>query len=291
MSTARSDRDGHSMVQTNVLKAAGDASMLNRVSPGAHCPGCGASALPSTSPRRSAVPTVVLVHGAFADASSWGDVIVELQSTGISVLAPPNPLRSLDGDAAYVAERVRQINRPVLLVGHSYGGAVITVAGAVAHNVVGLVYIAAFIPDVGERLAEIGAPFPQSRLDEVVRQNTFPLDGTRETAVELSIAPEEYPAFFLPGSQPEAAAAAAVSQRPLAASALFVDRASAAAWRTLPAWAIIPTGDESIHPDAQRFMAERAAAQTIEVPGPHTVMVSEPARVADHIRGAMRALG
>ena len=208
------------MVQTNVLKAAGDASMLNRVSPGAHCPGCGTSALPSTSPRRSAVPTVVLVHGAFADASSWCDVIVELQSTGISVLAPPNPLRSLDGDAAYVAERVRQIDRPVLLVGHSYGGAVITVAGAVAHNVVGLVYIAAFIPDVGECLAEIGAPFPQSRLDEVVRQNTFPLDGTRETAVELSIAPEEYPAFFLPGSQPEAAAAAAVSQRPLAASAL-----------------------------------------------------------------------
>jgi pimeloyl-ACP methyl ester carboxylesterase len=212
VSTTRSDRDAHSTVQTNVSRAAGDASMLNRVSP--------PSALPSTSPRRSAVPTVVLVHGAFADTSSWGGVIVELQSAGISVLAPPNPLRSLDGDAAYIAERVRQIDGPVLLVGHSYGGAVITVAGAAAHNVVGLVYIAAFIPDEGESLAEIGAPFPQSRLAEVVRQNT-----------------------------------AAVSQRPLAASALFVDTASAAAWRTLPSWAIIPTGDESIHPDAQRFMA------------------------------------
>jgi pimeloyl-ACP methyl ester carboxylesterase len=245
--------------------------------------------VPSTSPRRSAVPTVVLVHGAFADASSWGGVIVELQSAGISVLAPPNPLRSLDGDAAYIAERVRQIDGSVLLVGHSYGGAVITVAGAAGPNVVGLVYVAAFIPDEGESLAEIGAPFPQSRLAEVVRQNTFPLDGGSETAVELSIAPEQYPAFFLPGSPPEAAAAAAVSQRPLAASALFVDKASAAAWRTLPSWAIIPTGDESIHPDAQRFMAERAGAQTIEVPGPHTVMVSEPARVADRIRGAMRA--
>jgi pimeloyl-ACP methyl ester carboxylesterase len=277
------------MVQTNVSRAAGDASMLNRVSPRAHCPGCGSSALPSTSPRRSAVPTVVLVHGAFADASSWGGVIVELQSAGISVLALPNPLRSLDGDAAYIAERVRQIDGPVLLVGHSYGGAVITVAGAAAHNVVGLVYIAAFIPDEGESLAEIGAPFPQSRLAEVVRQNTFPLDGTSETAVELSIAPEQYPAFFLPGSPPEAAAAAAVSQRPLAASALFVDTASAAAWRTLPSWAIIPTRDESIHPDAQRFMAQRAGAQAIEVPGPHTVMVSEPARVADRIRGAMGA--
>jgi pimeloyl-ACP methyl ester carboxylesterase len=123
----------------------------------------------------------------------------------------------------------------------------------------------------------------------VLRQNRFPLDGTGETAVELSIAPEEYPAFFLPGSPPEAAAAAAVSQRPLAASALSVDRASAAAWRTLPSWAIVATGDESIHPDAQRFMARRAGAQTVELPGPHTVMVSEPARVADRIRGSIRA--
>ena len=198
------------MVQTNALRAAGDACMLNRVSPRAYCPGCGRSALPWTSPSRSDVPTVVLVHGAFTDASSWGGVIVELQCAGISVLAPPNPLRSLDGDAAYVAERVRQIDRPVLLVGHSYGGAVITVAGAAAHNVVGLVYVAAFIPDEGESLAEIGAAFPQSRLAEVVRQNTFPLDGTSETAVELSIAPEEYPSFFLPGSPLEVAAAAAV---------------------------------------------------------------------------------
>jgi pimeloyl-ACP methyl ester carboxylesterase len=134
------------------------------------------------------------------------------------------------------------------------------------------------------------APRSQPRLSDVLRQNAFPLDGEGETAIELSIAPEEYPSFFLPGSPPEVAAAAAVSQRPLAASAFFVDRAPVAAWRTLPAWALIPTDDESIHPDAQRFMAERAAAQTIEVPGPHAVMVSEPARVADHVREAIRAL-
>jgi pimeloyl-ACP methyl ester carboxylesterase len=262
----RSDRDGRSVVQATRSPAGGDACILDPVS---H-------------------PTVVLVHGAFADASCWTGVIVELQAAGIPVLAPPNPLRSLDGDAEYIAERVRQIDGPVLLVGHSYGGGVITVAGAGARNVVGLVYVAAFIPDEGESLGEIGARFPPSRLDEVVRQNTFPLDGTGKTAVELSIAPAEYPAFFLPGSPPEVAAAAAVSQRPLAASALLADTAPAAAWRTLPSWAIIPTGDESIHPDALRFMAERAGAQTVEVPGPHLVMVYEPRLVADRIRDALR---
>jgi pimeloyl-ACP methyl ester carboxylesterase len=137
----------------------------------------------------SAVPTVVLAHGAFADASSWSGVIVELQSRGIPVLAPPNPLRGLDGDAAYIAERVMQIDGPVLLVGHAYGGAVITVAAAAARNVVGLFYVAAFIPDEGEVLAEIAASFPEPRLAEVLRQNAFPLDGTGEIAVELSIAP------------------------------------------------------------------------------------------------------
>jgi pimeloyl-ACP methyl ester carboxylesterase len=245
----------------------------------------------STLPPRisSAVPTVVLVHGAFADASSWSGVIVELQCAGIPVLAPPNPLRGLDTDAAYIAERVKQIDGPVLLVGHSYGGAVITVAAAAASNIVGLVYVAAFIPDEGEVLAEIVASFPETRLAAVLRQNAFPLDGTGQTALELSIAPEEYPAFFLPSAPPDTAAAAAVSQRPLAASAYFVDTASAAAWRTLPSWAVIPTGDESIHLDAHRFMAKRAGAQTIELEGPHTCMVSAPAPVAAHIRSAIRA--
>jgi pimeloyl-ACP methyl ester carboxylesterase len=234
-------------------------------------------------------PTVVLVHGGFADASFWGPVITELQAHDLPVLAPPNPLRGLAHDAEYIASFVNQIDGPVLLVGHSYGGAVITIAGAAADNVVGLVYVAGFIPDEGESLAEIGARFPPVRLDEVSRQNTFPLDGKGETAVELSIAPEEYPAFFLPGSPPDVAAAAAVSQRPLAASALRVDKAPAAAWRTLPSWAIVPTGDESIHPDAMRFMAERAGAETVEVPGPHMLMVYEPRFVADRIRDALRA--
>ncbi|WP_372511743.1 alpha/beta fold hydrolase [Carbonactinospora thermoautotrophica] len=237
----------------------------------------------------AATPTVVLVHGAFSDASSWAGVIAELQSDGVPVVAPPNPLRSLPGDAAYIAGRVKQIDGPVLLVGHSYGGAVIMVAGAAAGNVVGLVYVAAFILDEGESLAEIIARFPDTPLSQVLRPNSFPVGGTGETAVELSIAPEAFPTVFAADSPPDAAAVAAVSQRPIAASA-FEDKASAAACRTLPSWAIVAGGDEAIHPDAERFMAERAGAQTIEILGSHAVMVSQPAGVAEHIRAAVRGV-
>jgi pimeloyl-ACP methyl ester carboxylesterase len=240
-------------------------------------------------PDSASSPTVVLVHGAFADASSWIGVITELLSDGLPVLAPPNPLRSLAGDAAYIAERVRQIEGSVLLVGHSYGGAVITVAGAAADNVVGLVYVAAFIPKEGECIAEIYERFPKPRLPEVLQPNRFPLDAAGESAVEFTIAPEAYPGVFAPTLGPDAAAAAAVSQRPLAASA-NEDKASAAAWRTLRSWAIVASRDEAIHPDAERSMADRADAETIEIPGPHTLMLSDPARVADHIRAALVAL-
>jgi pimeloyl-ACP methyl ester carboxylesterase len=146
----------------------------------------------STSP-----PTAVLVHGAFADASVGAGVITELQSDGVPVLAPPNPLRSLPGDGAYLAERVRQIEGPVLLVGHSYGGAVITVAGATTDNVVGLVYVAAFIPDVSESIAEIYDRFPKPRLPEVLRKNSFPLDGTARPRSNCRSRPRHIPASSL----------------------------------------------------------------------------------------------
>jgi pimeloyl-ACP methyl ester carboxylesterase len=230
-------------------------------------------------------PTVVLVHGAFADASGWAGVINELQSDGVPVIAPPNPLRSMNGDADYIARRVRQIDGPVLLVGHSYGGAVITVAGAGADNVVGLVYIAAFAPDVGETIGEINARFPAPRLaDEGVLQANTIDDGG---AVELEIAADIYPGLFAPSLSPDEAAAAAVSQRPLTAFAFLEDRASAAAWKTLPSWAVVAGADEAINPDAERFMAERAGADTIEIHGPHTVMMADPVGVTNHIRTAL----
>jgi pimeloyl-ACP methyl ester carboxylesterase len=231
----------------------------------------------------------VLVHGAFADASSWSGVITELQTDGLSVLAPPNPLRSLAGDSAYIADRIRQVEGSVLLVGHSYGGAVITVAGDMADNAVGLVYVAAFIPAESESITEINDRFPKPRLSSVLRENRFPGDAGGATDVELSIAPEAYPGVFAPTLGRAAAAAAAVSQRPLAASA-NEEKASGSAWTRLPSWAIIAGGDQAIHPDAERSMADRAGADTIEIPGPHTLMLSHPAGVADHIRAALLAL-
>src|SRR4051812_25196 len=135
------------------------------------------------------MPTVVLVHGGFADASFWTPVVRELQSRNVPVLAPATPLRGLAVDADYIASFVRQIDGPVLLVGHSYGGAVISVAGAAADNVVGLVYVAAFILDEGESFGEVFGRFPATPLGEALRPGTYPLpDG--DTAVELTIAPE-----------------------------------------------------------------------------------------------------
>src|SRR5215216_3622313 len=136
-------------------------------------------------------PTVVLVHGGFADASFWAPVIKDLQGHNVPVLAPPNPLRGLAHDAEYIASFVNQIDGPVLLVGHSYGGAVISVAGAAADNVVGLVYVAAFILDEGESFDEVFAGFPDTPLLAAVGPRTYPLPGGG-TAVELSIAPELY---------------------------------------------------------------------------------------------------
>jgi pimeloyl-ACP methyl ester carboxylesterase len=233
-------------------------------------------------------PTAVLVHGANADSSGWAAVVNELQAEGVPVLALANPLRGLPGDAAYIATRVKQIDGPVLLVGHSYGGAVITVAGAEAHNVVGLVYVAAFIPDTGESPNEILARFP-SKFGEGIRPYTFPVNGTGETAVEVSLAPEEYLSVFGAGMPADAAAVAAVSQRPIAASALD-DKASAAAWKTLPSWAVVATADHAINPDAQRFMAKRAEAATIEVDASHAVMVVEPKAVTEQIRAALQSV-
>jgi pimeloyl-ACP methyl ester carboxylesterase len=231
-------------------------------------------------------PTVVLVHGGFADASFWTPVIQELQARGVPVLAPPNPLRGLAGDAAYIASFVNQIDGPVLLVGHSYGGAVISVAGAAADNVVGLVYVAAFILDEGESFGEVFAGFPDTPLLGAVRPGNYPLpDGG--TAVELSIAPELYQSAFAADLPTDVTDVLAVMQRPFAA--IFDDRAQTAAWKTLPSWAVVATADNAIHPDAERHMAHRAGAQTIEVEASHSIALSQPKAVVELIQTAVDA--
>ncbi|MFE5329898.1 alpha/beta fold hydrolase [Embleya sp. NPDC056575] len=234
-------------------------------------------------------PTAVLVHGAFADAASWTGVIAELQNHGIPVLAPPNPLRGLASDAAYIASVVARIDGPVVLVGHSYGGAVISVAGA-ADNVVGLVYVAAYVTEEGESLGELQGRFPLSPLVDNLKEATYPTEGA-EPAVEVTIEAAAFPDIFAADVPAATTRVLAVAQRPLATSA-FTETASAAAWKTKPSWALVAGADQAINPEVQRFGAERAGATIVEIEGAsHAVAVSRPKEVAELIREAVRATG
>ncbi|MFD5536500.1 alpha/beta fold hydrolase [Streptomyces sp. NPDC127079] len=232
-------------------------------------------------------PTVVLIHGAFADAASWSGVIEELQRHDIPVIAPPNPLRGLASDAAYVASVAAQIDGPVVLVGHSYGGALITVAGT-TENVVGLVYVAAYVLEEGESLGELQGRFPLSPLVSNLKQWTYPVaDG--DPAVEVTIAADAFPAVFAADVPADVTKVLAVAQRPLAAAA-FEETASAAAWKTKPSWALIAGADTAINPEVERFGAKRAGATVVEIEGAsHAVAVSQPKQVAELIREAVRA--
>ncbi|MGW2887250.1 alpha/beta fold hydrolase [Streptomyces griseoruber] len=235
----------------------------------------------------STTPTVVLIHGAFADATSWSGVITELQGHGISVIAPPNPLRGLASDAAYVASVAAQIDGPVVLVGHSYGGALITVAG-VTENVVGLVYVAAYALEEGESLGELQGRYPLSPLVSNLKEWTYPTPGG-ESAVEVTIAEDAFPSVFAADVPAEVTKVLAAAQRPLAAAA-FEEKAAAAAWHTKPSWALVAAADEAINPEVERFGAKRAGATVVELEGAsHAVAVSRPKEVADLIRDAVRA--
>ncbi|MBT2439585.1 alpha/beta hydrolase [Streptomyces sp. ISL-36] len=232
-------------------------------------------------------PTAVLVHGAFADAASWTGVIAELQHHGIPVVAPSNPLRGLASDAAYIASVAAQIDGPVVLVGHSYGGALISVAGT-TDNVVGLVYVAAYATEEGESLGELQGRFPLSSLVSNLKEATYPVEGA-EPAVEVTIRAEAFPEIFAADVPADVTKVLAVAQRPLAASA-FTETASAAAWRTKPSWALVAAADQAINPEVQRFGAKRAGATIVEVEGAsHAVAVSRPKEVAELIRDAVRA--
>ncbi|MFI6877050.1 alpha/beta fold hydrolase [Streptomyces sp. NPDC050400] len=236
-----------------------------------------------------APPTVVLVHGGFTDAAVWLGVIDELQRHDIPVLAVANPLRGLVRDATCVASVLSQVEGPVVLVGHAYGGAVITVAGT-ADNVVGLVYVAAYVPEEGESLRELDDRFTASPLVGRLKPWTYRAVGG-EDATEFSITPEAFPVAFAADVSPSVAKVLAVTQRPLAATA-FTEPASAAAWRTRPSWALVAGADRAISPDVERFGAQRAGATTIELDGAsHAVTVSRPTSVADLIREAVRATG
>ena len=234
-------------------------------------------------------PTVVLVHGAFADASSWNGVIQRLQQQGCTVVAPANPLRGLSVDSAYIASVVNQLDGPVLLVGHSYGGAVITNAATTATGVVGLIFIAAFAPDEGERLGDVEGGSKDSILNTALVQRQYPTGQDSETAVEFAINPTRFREAFAADLPAEQTAVMAATQRPVAASA-FTDASGPPAWKTLPSWAVVATGDKAAGSDVVRSMAQRAGADIVEVEGSHVIMVSQPQAVTNLILKAVHAL-
>jgi len=235
-------------------------------------------------------PTIVLVHGAFADASSWNGIIERLQQQeGYTVIAPPNPLRGVAADSAYLASLLNQIDGPVLLTGHSYGGAVITNAATSAPNVVGLVYVAAFAPDEGENLGDVENGSKDSVLNAALVQYTYPTGHDGETSVEFAINPARIREAFAADLPAETTALMAATQRPVAAAA-FSDASGPPAWRKLPAWAVVATGDKAAGADVVRAHARRAGADIVEVEGSHVIMISKPEVVSEHILKAARVV-
>jgi pimeloyl-ACP methyl ester carboxylesterase len=235
-----------------------------------------------------ATPTAVLVHGAFADASSWNGVIERLQAKGVPVIAPANPLRGIAHDSAYTAAVLEQIEGPVLAVGHSYGGAVITNAATDTKNVVGLVYVAAFAPEEGETLGAAEAGSKASVLNSALVPRQYPTaDGG--SATEFYIDPAKARDAFAGDLSDQQAALIATTQRPVAESA-FSEPSGPPAWKHLPSWAVVATGDKAAGTDVVRSMAERAGATINEVEGSHVIMVSQPQAVAAVILEAVAAV-
>ena len=228
-------------------------------------------------------PTIILVHGAFADASSFRPLYDELLGEDVTMIVPPNPLRGLTGgDGDYLRGVIDEIGGPVLLVGHSYGGAVITAAGR-AGNVVGLVYISGFAPDEGETLADLQSKFPAPKIASYIVQHELPDGGN-----EFTLAPDGFHESFCADVPANDAAFYAISQRPLAGVAL-TEAAPTPAWRGRPVWAVLPTADGAIDPGVHRFSYERMGAQITEVEGAsHVVMISHPKEVAHVVMAAAR---
>ena len=234
-------------------------------------------------------PTIVLVHGAFADASSWNGVIERLQQQGYTVIAPPNPLRGVTADSAYIASLLSQIDGPVLLGGHSYGGAVISNAATGAANVAGLVFVAAFAPDEGETLGDIENGSKDSVLNAALIQYNYPAGPGGATAVEFAINPAQIREAFAADLPPEVTTLMAATQRPAAAAA-FSDASGPPAWKKLPSWAVVATGDKAAGTDVVRSQAQRAGADIVEVEGSHVIMISQPQVVTEHILKAVQAV-
>ena len=225
--------------------------------------------------------TIVLVHGAYADSSSWNGSITELRRAGHRVLAAANPLRGIEADAEYLRSVLDSIDGPIVLAGHSYGGVVMSHAAAGNPNVTALVFVASFLAEPGETLVQLVEKFPGAELGSAAQPVPYPTpDG--EMAPELYIDQERYPALFAGDVDVETAQQMAVAQRPLALAA-FEAPSTRAAWTSIPSWVLLARQDLAVPTELSRWMAERAGAQVVEVDASHAVTVSQPSVVTEVI--------
>ncbi|MFD0229067.1 alpha/beta fold hydrolase [Streptomyces hirsutus] len=222
-------------------------------------------------------PTIVLVHGAFADASNWNGVVERLERRGYTVIAPANPLRGLYNDSAYIASVLDSIKGPIVLVGHSYGGALISSAAAGNPRVKSLVYVSALMPDVGESGMSLAARFP-SELDTATKSVPYRADGISGT--DLYLKPDRLRQVFAADLPESTTRVLAVTQRPAATTA-FSEKAKVAAWKHIPSWFLVAKQDKTINPDQERFQAKRAGSHTVEINSSHVAMISHPEAVTD----------
>jgi pimeloyl-ACP methyl ester carboxylesterase len=225
--------------------------------------------------------TIVLVHGAYADSSSWNGSIDALERAGHPVIAVANPLRGLESDAAYLRGVLASIEGPIVIAGHSYGGSVMSHAADGNPDVTALVYVASFLAEPGETLADLVVRYPGAQLGSAARPVPYPTpDGG--TATELYIDQEQYPALFAGDVDVDVARRMAVTQRPLALAA-FEAPATRAAWTSIESWVLLAAQDLAVPAELSRFMAQRANAHLVEVDASHAVTVSQPGVVTDVI--------
>jgi pimeloyl-ACP methyl ester carboxylesterase len=235
-------------------------------------------------------PTIVLVHGGWADSSGWNKEITRLQERGYSVIAPANPLRGLASDADYVRSVLKTIDGPIVLVGHSYGGAVISNAAVGVPNVKALVYIAGFAPDTGESLVQLVTKNPGTGIgNSTLTPRPYPLPGGGQ-GTDLYLTKEGFEKEFAGDLPKRVADQMWAEQRPFSQEA-FESASGDPAWKTIPSWYLVATQDHAIPPATQRFMANRANAMTVEVKSSHVPMISHPAATTRLILTAAHHVG
>jgi pimeloyl-ACP methyl ester carboxylesterase len=264
--------------QIGAVDAAGSASAVGSALAGAATPNGGSKL------------TVVLVHGAWADSGSWDQVVARLQRQGYTVIAFPNPLRGLPDDSAYLADFLSSVPGPIVLVGHSYGGAVITNAATGNTNVKALVYVDAFIPAEGETVGQLAGLKPGSCVGREPTQvfDLVPYPGAPPGAVDAYVKQSLFPSCFANDLPAKQAAVLAATQRP-ASTVILGQPSGPPAWAEIPSWALVGTADRVIPPAAQLFMAERAGARIVKIKASHLSMISRPGAVTRLIGAAARS--